>query len=147
MSPDYATTYFKRIRKDLFGADFNKHRGKATPIHHPKSVPKVQKNFCPKQLFVTEWDIVHKPEPEPVEGEKKKKKKKEEEVKLYPHHKFDFASCGKRSKKGLSSIFNDQSEHETAISLSYFTRPNTTSDTTTQFTSTKARSAAKDLIL
>ena len=134
MSTDYGKVYFKRIRKDLFGPDFNKHRGKAPAIHHPKSVPKVQKNFCPKQLFVTEWDIVHKPEPEPVEGEegkKKKKKKKEEEVKLYPHHKFNFASCGKRSKKALNSIFNDQSEHQTAISLSYFSRPNTTADTTT----------------
>ena len=77
-----------------------------------------------------------------MEGEekKKKKKKKEEEVKLYPHHKYGFAMCGKQSKKGLSSIFSDPSEQETAISLSYFTRPNTTSDTITQFNSSKARS-------
>jgi hypothetical protein len=76
----------------------------------PKAVPRVQRNFGPKVLFVTEWDTVYKEEPEPLPGEeikKKKSKKKEEEVKLYPHHKYSFATCGKQSKKELQSVFND----------------------------------------
>lgn len=139
--------YFKRIRKDLFGADFNKHRGRAPVLYPPKAVPKVQKNFNPKSLFVTEWDIVNKEEPEPVPGEKKRKKK-EEEVKLYPHHKFNYAALGKHNKKGLQSIFNEPEADSasTAISLSYFTRPNTTTDTTNQFMTPKQRQQAKDLI-
>jgi hypothetical protein len=63
-------------------------------------VAKVQKNFCPKSLFVTEWDVIHKDEPELVPGEKKKKKK-EEEAKLYPHHKYSYAVCGKQNKTVL----------------------------------------------
>ena len=62
---------------------------------------------------MTEWDIVHKEETEQppvvVEEEppkKKKKKKKEEEVKLYPHHKYQFAAVGKNAKRdGTDSCF------------------------------------------
>ena len=65
--------------------------------------------MCPKDLFVQERDIVWKEEPEeePLEpGEKKKKKKKgKEEVKLYPHHKYSFAKCGKPEKSELNSVF------------------------------------------
>ena len=60
---------------------------------------------------------------------------------MYPHHKFQYAKVGKKDKKALTSIFHfedpDQASTSTAISLSYFTRPNATSDTTSQFTSNK----------
>ena len=119
------------------------------------SVGRVQNKFCPKDLFITERDQVFKEEPEeeePEPGEKKKKKKKakKEEVKMYPHHKYSFAKCGKPAKGELNSVFSfedpDQASTSTAISLSYFIRPGTTSDTTSQFMSNKLKQNAKDLI-
>lgn len=106
----YGTEYFKRIRKDLFGADFKKNRGigKADPIKAHHSVSRVQNMFCPKDLFVAERDIVfnEEPEDEALEpGKKKKKKGGKEEVKLYPHHKYTFAKTGKTAKKELNSVF------------------------------------------
>lgn len=111
LNPAYGAEYFKRIRKDLFGADFKKNRGvgKAAPITAYHSVQRVQNKLCPKDLFVTERDIVYKEEPEeeaPEPGKKKKKKgAAKEEVKLYPHHKYAFAKTGKTGKKELNSVF------------------------------------------
>ena len=66
---------------------------------------KVQRSRGPKSLFITEYDTVFKEEePEtvvPVEPVKKGQKKKssmkevEEEWKMYPHHKYAFASVGR----------------------------------------------------
>ena len=43
LNTDYGTEYFKRIRKDLFGADFKANRGvgKADPILPRTSVARV----------------------------------------------------------------------------------------------------------
>jgi hypothetical protein len=107
----YGAEYFKRIRKDLFGADFKKNRGmgKSDPLKGHHSVSRVQNKLCTKDLFITERDIVYKDEPEEEVGEGGKKKKKKggakEEVKLYPHHKYGFAKTGKTAKRELNSVF------------------------------------------
>ena len=109
LNENYGSVYFKRLRKDLYGEAFNQHRGISSVIRPPHSVHRVQRNFCPKNLFVSEWDVVYPPEPvDPPEeeGKKKKKKKKEEEVKMYPHHKMSYAAVGKLGKRdGTNSIF------------------------------------------
>ena len=58
LNTEYGVEYFKRIRKDLFGADFKKNRGvgKTDPIMGYNSVGRVQNKFCPKDLFITERD-------------------------------------------------------------------------------------------
>ena len=66
---------------------------------------------------------------------------------MYPDHKYSFAKTG---KKELNSVFYsedpDQQSTSTAISLSYFIRPGTTSDTTSQFATSKQKLLAKDMI-
>ena len=77
-------------------------------------------------------------------GKKKKKKAKaakEEEWKMYPEHKYNFPKCGMKNRKHLNNIFNEMQEYSSPkygpISLSYFSRPNTSSSMTTQFSNDK----------
>jgi len=103
------------------------------PFDPSKSVSYTQNLRGPKDLFVTERDIIFKKEEdlEPEEG-KKKKKKVEEPLKMYPEHKYGFASIGRG--KDTDNVMMYQTNKETedatllaskAISLSYFTRPGT----------------------
>jgi len=133
-------------------------------VEPTKSVQTVQKKLCPKQLFITEFDSVFKEEPEVEEvvcskkkkegGKAKVKSQQEEQTdKWYPEHKYQFAHLGKKGKLNLDCIFKPEyskgtgfPSHSTAISLSYFSRPNTTAQTQQPFESLQDKAEARRLV-
>ena len=101
-------------------------------------------------MFITEFDKVWKEEVPEVVCSKKRRGRaaQEEEQKLYPHHKFSFAPLGKE-KRNVETIFDHKHAAlvgSSRISLSYFTRPNTTTQTLDVFGSPKERIMAKEQI-
>ena len=147
LNPEYPKQYFRKIRKAMF-QQIQEQRGR-TKILPKSSVDYVQRfQSGPRALFVTEYDKVWPDEPEPVVGEKKKKAK-DPEPKYYAHHKYQFASVKSNPNAApLDSAIDltkDPSSDE-PITLSYFTRPNTTI-TTQNLQSAKEKKAAMDLIM
>lgn len=61
---------------------------------------------------------------------KKKKKAKKEEIKMYPKHEYGYPVIGKFQKKNDEDIGTVFQENPENITLSYFERPNITSNTT-----------------
>lgn len=113
-------------------AEMKDRRGGVNPFPAHNTIQRVHGLGGPKRNFISEWDSAW-PEEEPEEeGPKKKKiKKKEPEWKWYQHHKYEMAAIGKEKMDKVDNcVENQKSESEgmmsPAISLSYFTRPNTT---------------------
>ena len=111
-----------------------KDRGLAKPINDRKSVRRMQNVFCPQ-----------------IDSD------------CRGNHKYKYAAVGPANKQSLDTIFNqydlqdpvgdspERSQEKTVIpsapiSLSYFTRPNTTNVTSEQFPNPRQRIAAKDMI-
>jgi len=138
----FGEQHFKRIRKTMF-AEMKENRGGVKAFHPHNSIQYAQSLRGPKKHFISEWDSIWpEEEPEPiVEPGKKKPKRavKEEEWKMYQHHKYEFAPIGSKKNKLLDNIVVTHEEALTkaangededvpttqAISLSYFSRPNT----------------------
>ena len=106
LSTSYGESYFKRIRKTLF-EEHREVRGNPQPVQPMKSVERVQKERGQKKLFITEYDQVWKDESEEQQQCTRRRRKKEEEVKLYPHHKYNFAAVGKEKRRN-ESIFSSK---------------------------------------
>lgn len=75
---------------------------------------------------------------------KKKKKPKKIEIKMYPKHEYAYPTIGKLQKKQLDSVFNDNEGYNQT--LSYFCRPNVTSNSTNFHKTHKERAEARDMI-